>query len=89
MGSKTSEYFINPSFEGERPTSEESKQQKENTNDAGKEIRHANRTEGPKHILLALVIITCLISLLVLLFTILTFGKTGDGLDCAANEGQY
>ena len=88
MGSKTSEYFINPSFEGERPTSEEFKEQKEITNDAEKEISHANRTEAPTRILLALVIIKCLISLLVLLITILTFGKIGDGLDCAVNEGQ-
>ena len=75
--------FINPIFEDDNPTSEDSMEQKLITNHAEKETGHVN----PVRILLALVITACVISLLVLLLTILMFGKIGDGCGCSANEG--
>lgn len=84
MGSKTaSGHFINPNFEDDNPTSEDSMEQKLITSDAEKKTGHAK----PARILLALVITACFISLLSLLLTMLVFGKIGDSCGCSANEG--
>lgn len=81
-------HFINKSFEDDKPTPVEFVEQKENRNHAEKETGHAKPSQGSNRILLRLVSIACIISLAVLLLTILTFGKIGNGRDCAANEGQ-
>ncbi|XP_078345952.1 uncharacterized protein LOC144631400 [Oculina patagonica] len=84
MGSvKTEGYFINQSFEDDK---QESMQQKQITNHAEKPTGHANPAQRSNRTLLALVIIVCLISLVVLLFTLLMFGKIGGGCDCSTNE---
>ncbi|XP_078345954.1 uncharacterized protein LOC144631402 [Oculina patagonica] len=89
MGSvKTGGYFINQTFEDEKQDSVESVQQKQITDHAEKSTGHANPAQRSNRTLLALVIIVCLISLVVLLFTLLMFGKIGDGCDCSTNEAS-
>ena len=83
MDSKTGRYFMNQAFEEDgKPTSVESMEEKQITNLTEKPAQRSN----PK--LLALVVIVCLISLVVLLLTILMYGKVGNGCDCSSNEGQ-
>ncbi len=85
---KTGGNFINQSFEDDKQDSAESVQQKHITDHVENSTGHANTSQRSNHALLALVIILCLISLVVLLFTLLMFGKIGGGYDCSANEGQ-
>ena len=89
MCSSTGTYFLNQSFEEDKPTSVESIQQNQIPNHAAKEIGPANPSQGSNRTLLAIVIIACVISLAILLLTILMFGKIGDSCNCAANEGKF
>ena len=81
-------YFINEGYEGyqDKPTSEQP--QKQIMNHRESETSRANPSQGSSRILLAMVIIVCIISLVVLLLTILVFEKIDDRCNCAANEGQ-
>ncbi|XP_078347810.1 uncharacterized protein LOC144632920 [Oculina patagonica] len=85
---KTGGNFINQSFEDDKQDSAESVQQKHITDHVENSTGHANTSQRSNHALLALVIILCLISLVVLLFTLLMFGKIGGGYDCSANEAS-
>ena len=72
---------MNPGFEADdKSTSVESMEEKQITNHAEKPAQRSNSK------LLALVVIVC--SLVVLLLTILMYGKIGDRCDCSSNEGQ-
>lgn len=57
MGSKTSEYFINPSIEDNKSTLVKYIQQRHVTNDKEKETVHANLTQGSNQALMVLVML--------------------------------
>ena len=87
----TEGFFINSTFEGDKPTSIETRPLEHEILErkaAKKETSHADVAQGSNRALLVLVITMCLISLVVLLLTLLMlFGKIGNGFGCSTDEG--